>query len=89
MPNTNKTLLSPEFIKKDELSTVAEGTGGVFKSADKLWPSLLLRELEINYSSFAGTSRNAWEALEINLCGVSHLALQKVELIDFQSNMTS
>lgn len=56
---------------------------------DKLWPSLLLRELEINYSSFAGASRNTWEGLEINPCEVSHLALLKVEQTDFQSNMTN
>lgn len=60
-----------------------------FRSVDKLWPSLLLGELEINYSLFPATSRNAWEDLEINLWGVSHLALLRVELIDFQSNMTT
>lgn len=88
-----KDCLAPEFIKKitltDELSTVAEGTADVSKCVDKLRPSLLLSEMEINCNSSAGTSRNAWEGLEINLCGVSRLALLKVELIDFQSNRTN
>lgn len=86
--STNKILVSTRVCQKitltDDLSTVAEGTVDGFTRVDKLWPSLLLRELEINYSSFTGTSINIWEALEINLCEVSHLALLKVERIDFQ-----